>query len=69
MGLDLVTLASFLHYTPGYRSVVKSYRRIEKPQAVIPEAFQFLMRGGDSEFINYLKYMLQGKCVQNVYEF
>ena len=58
-----------IHYNPGYRSVVKSYRRIEKPQAVIPEAFQFLMRGGDSEFINYLKYMLQGKCVQNVYEF
>ena len=58
-----------LHYNPGYRSVVKSYRRIEKPQAVIPEAFQFLMRGGDSEFINYLKYILQKKCVQNVYEF
>ena len=58
-----------LHYNPGYRSAVKSDRRIEKPQAVIPEAFQFLMRGGDSEFINYLKYMLQGKCVQNVYEF
>lgn len=58
-----------LHYTPGYRSVVKSYRRIEKPQAVIPGAFRFLMRGGDSEFINYLKYILQKKYVQNVYEF
>ena len=59
-----------LHYNPGYRSIVKSYRRIEKPQAVIPRAFQFLMRGGgDSEFINYLKYILQKKCVQNVYEF
>ena len=31
--------------------------------------FDFLMRGGDSEFINYLKYILQKKCVQNVYEF
>ena len=31
--------------------------------------FDFLMRGGDSEFINYLKYILQGKCVQSVYEF
>ena len=58
-----------LHYNPGYRSIVKSYRRIGKPQAVIPRAFQFLMRGGDSEFINYLKYILQGKCVQSVYEF
>lgn len=58
-----------LHYAPGYRSVVKSYRRIEKPQAVIPGAFRFLMRGGDSEFINYLKYILQKKYVQNVYEF
>ena len=29
----------------------------------------FLMRGGDNEFINYLKYILQGKCVQSVYEF
>lgn len=58
-----------LHYNPGYRSAVKSYRRIEKPQAIIPGVFDFLMRGGDSEFINYLKYMLQGKCVQNVYEF
>ena len=44
----------FLHYNPGYRSVVKSYRRIEKPQAVIPEAFRFSYEGGDSEFINYL---------------
>ena len=35
----------FLHYNHGYRSVVKSYRRIEKPQAVIPGAFRFLMRG------------------------
>ncbi len=35
----------------------------------MPEAFRFLMRGGDSEFINYLKYILQKKCVQNVYEF
>ena len=35
----------------------------------MPEAFRFLMRGGDSEFINYLKYILQGKCVQSVYEF
>jgi uncharacterized membrane-anchored protein YitT (DUF2179 family) len=25
--------------------------------------------GGDSEFINYLKYILQKKYVQNVYEF
>ena len=31
--------------------------------------FDFLMRGGDSEFINYLKYILQKKYVQNVYEF
>ena len=37
---------SFLHYNHGYRSVVKSYRRIEKPQAIIPRAFRFLMRGG-----------------------
>ena len=57
-----------LHYNPGYRSIVKSYRRIEKPQAVIPRAFQFLMRGGDSEFINYLKYILQRKCVHFVFE-
>ena len=35
----------------------------------MPEAFRFLMRGGDSEFINYLKYILQKKYVQNVYEF
>ena len=43
---------------------------IGKPQAVAPEAFRFSYEGGgDSEFINYLKYILQGKCVQSVYEF
>ena len=36
---------SFLHYNHGYRSVVKSYWRIEKPQAVVPRVFRFLMRG------------------------
>ena len=42
---------------------------IGKPQAVAPEALRFSYEGGDSEFINYLKYILQGKCVQSVYEF
>ena len=28
----------------------------------------FLMRGGDSEFINYLKYILQRKCVYFVFK-
>ena len=34
----------------------------------MPEAFRFLMRGGDSEFINYLKYILQGNCVHFVFK-
>lgn len=55
-----------LHYNPGYRSIVKSYRRIEKPQAVIPEAFQFLMRGGDSEFINYQIHITEKMCTECV---
>ena len=37
---------SFLHYNHGYRSIVKSYRRIEKPQAVIPRVFRFSYEGG-----------------------
>ena len=39
------------------------------PRLLYLGLFDFLMRGGDSEFINYLKYILQKKCVQNVYEF
>ncbi len=35
---------------------------------IVPEAFRFLMRGGDSEFINYLKYILQRKCVYFVFK-
>ena len=38
---------------------------IGKAQAT-PELFRFLMRGGDSEFINYLKYILQVNCVHSV---
>ena len=34
----------------------------------MPEAFRFLMRGGDSEFINYLTYILQRKCVHFVFK-
>ena len=34
----------------------------------MPETFRFLMRGGDSEFINYLKYILQRKCVHFVFK-
>lgn len=31
------------------------------------QSLHFLMRGGDSELFNYLKYILQRKCVQNMY--
>ena len=41
----------------------------KNPRLLYLGLFDFLMRGGDSEFINYLKYILQKKCVQNVYEF
>ena len=41
----------------------------KKPRLLYLGFFDFLMRGGDSEFINYLKYILQKKYVQNVYEF
>ena len=41
----------------------------KNPRLLYLGFFDFLMRGGDSEFINYLKYILQKKCVQNVYEF
>ena len=41
----------------------------KNPRLLYLWLFDFLMRGGDSEFINYLKYILQKKYVQNVYEF
>ena len=41
----------------------------KNPKLLYLGFFDFLMRGGDSEFINYLKYILQKKYVQNVYEF
>ena len=41
----------------------------KNPRLLYLGFFNFLMRGGDSEFINYLKYILQKKYVQNVYEF
>ena len=41
----------------------------KNPRLLYLGLFDFLMRGGDSEFINYLKYILQKKYVQNVYEF
>ena len=41
----------------------------KNPRLLRLRPYDFLMRGGDSEFINYLKYILQKKYVQNVYEF
>ena len=40
----------------------------KNPRLLYLGFFDFL-GGGDSEFINYLKYILQKKYVQNVYEF
>lgn len=45
------------------------FRHAEKRPGYPGRFSDFLMRGGDSEFFNYLKYILQGKCVQSVYEF
>ena len=42
----------------------------KNPRLLYLGVFRFSYEGGgDSEFINYLKYILQKKCVQNVYEF
>ncbi len=50
------------------RKIGKVLPRHQKASGILPEAFRFLMRGGDSEFINYLKYILQRKCVHFVFK-